>query len=97
MNSKELEDFVELIYPYFLKKLNESGTLKECIKSINASVTWIDASLESNIGSVVKVRFPYDTADINVVNKSTHELKIGDLVCLHYNIDLKNAYVAYVV
>ena len=51
----------------------------------------------SNVGQVVKIKFPYDLEDIEVVNKSISELSVGDLVCVHYYIDLKNAYVAYKV
>ena len=51
----------------------------------------------SNIGKNVKIKFPYDTEELDVINKSTSELNVGDLVCVHYYIDLKNAYVAYKV
>ena len=104
MSEKELQDFIDLLYPFFLKKLKADGLFKNCIKSTNAAVTWVDTTTEtigettqqvSNIGQVVKIKFPYDTKEISVKNKSVSELKVGDLVCVHYYIDLKNAYVAY--
>lgn len=104
MNDKELAEFVDLLYPYFIKKMKADSTFKNCIKSTNATVTWVDTSTEkvndvsvqvSNIGKKVKIKFPYDKEEIEVINKSTSELAAGNLVCVHYYIDLKNAYVAY--
>ena len=104
MNDKELTELMELLYPYFIKKMKADNTFKNCIKSSNATVTWVDTSKVtvngetqqvSNIGKKVKIKFPYDTVEIEVINKSTSELSVGNLVCVHYHIDLKNAYVAY--
>lgn len=97
MNDKDLSELMDLLYPFFIKKLKADGLLKSCLKSKNASVTWVDTALESNIGKEIKVKFPYDCEEFTVVNKSVSELNVGDLVCLHYNVDLKNAYVAYKV
>ena len=97
MNDKELAELIELLYPHFLKKMKADSTFKSCIKSTNATVTEVDTSLETNIGAEVTIKFPYDSTGITVINKSTSELAVGDLVCIHYNIDLKNAYVAYKV
>lgn len=97
MNDKELAEFVDLLYPYFIKKMKADNTFKNCIKSTNAKVTWVDTSTESNIGKKVKIKFPYDKEEIEVINKSTSELAAGNLVCVHYYVDLKNAYVAYKV
>ena len=97
MDDKELSEFIELLYPHFLKKLKADGMYKNCVKSINATVIWVNTAQSSNIGQSVKIRFPYDTTDISVINKSTSELNVGDLVCVHYYVDLKNAYVAYKV
>lgn len=95
MNDKELQDFIELLYPFFLKKLKSEDWFRTCIKSTNATVTWVES--DTNKGQMVKVTLPFDTTEINVVNKSSADLQKDDLVCLHYNIDLKNAYVAYKV
>ena len=97
MNDKEVAELVDLLYPYFLKKMKADSTFKNCIKSTNATVTGVDASLSTNVGSKVTVKFPYDNTGVSVINKSTSELAVGDLVCIHYYIDLKNAYVAYKV
>ena len=93
MNDKELAELMDLLYPYFAKKLKADSTFKNCIKSTNATVI----SENSSPGSDVDVKFPYDTTTITVKNKSTSDLVKGDLVCIHYHIDLKNAYVAYKV
>ena len=106
MNEKELSELIDLLYPHFVKKMKSDNDFKSCIKSTNATVTWVDTTTEtvnnttqrvSNKNKTVKVKFPYDTTEISVTNKSTSELNVGDLVCLHYYIDLKNAYVAYKV
>lgn len=95
MDDKTITEFVDLLYPYFVKKLKEDNLFKKCIKNVNATVTQVDTSLTTNIGSNVMIKFPYDNTEIAVVNKSNSELSVGDLVCVHYYIDLKNAYVAY--
>ena len=102
MNDKDLAELMDLLYPYFIKKLKSDNTFKNCIKSTNATVTWVEPDTAtneqvSNIGHEVRVKFPYDSTEIAVINKSTSELSVGDLVCIHYYIDLKNAYVAYKV
>ena len=97
MSEKELQELIEILYPYFLKKFESERIFKNCIKSINATVSQNNPPPESNIGQTIYVKLPYDTEEISVVNKSTSDLNAGDLVCLHYNIDLKNAYIAYKV
>ena len=97
MNDKEIAELIDLLYPHFMKKMKSDSAFKNCIKSTNATVTYVDTSLETNIGAEVSIKFPYDNTTISVINKSTSELNVGDLVCVHYHIDLKNAYVAYKV
>ena len=106
MNNKEVSEILELLYAYFSKKLKEDGAFKNCVRSGNAKVTWVDESIEtvdgvtqqvSNINKAVRIKLPYDNEDIMVINRSTSELSVGNLVCVHYYIDLKNAYVAYKV
>lgn len=106
MNDKEISELMDLLYPHFIKKLRSDNAFKNCIRSKNATVSWVDKTTEkvdgedkrvSNIGKEVKIKFPYDAAEISVLNKSVSELDVGDLVCIHYYIDLKNAYVAYKV
>ena len=97
MGDKELSELMDLLYPFFVKKMKSDATFKNCIRSVNATVSYVDTSLSTNIGAEVKIKFPYDTTEISVINKSASELAEGDLVCVHYYIDLKNAYVAYKV
>lgn len=97
MNEKEVEQFLELAYQYFLKRLKTDGILKNTLKSVNATVSWVDTSKSSNLEETVRVKFPYDSNEIEVINKSSSQLEVGDLVCLHYCIDLKNSYIAYKV
>lgn len=106
MNDKEVAELVELLYPYFVKKMKTDNTFKNCIRSTNATVSWVDTTTVkvdgatqqvSNVGQIIRIKFPYDTTEMEVINKSTAELSVGDLVCVHYYIDLKNAYVAYKV
>ena len=97
MNDKELAELIDLLYPHFVKKMKSEGTFKNCIRSSNATVVSVPDNVETNIGASVTIKFPYDMTEISVINKSTSELKNGDLVCVHYYIDLKNAYVAYKV
>ena len=65
MNDKELAEFVDLLYPYFIKKMKADSTFKNRIKSTNAKVTWVDTATEkvnnvsvqvSNIGKKVKIK-----------------------------------------
>ena len=96
MEDKDLAELLDLLYTYFVKRLNSDGILKNYIKSVNAVVTDIGEKSE-NIGENIGIKFPYDEEVIYVPNKSTTNLSEGNLVCVHYNIDLKNAYIAYKV
>ena len=93
MNDKDLAELMDLLYPYFVKKMKLDSTFKNCIRSTNATVV----SESGAPGSNVDVKFPYDKVAITIKNNSTATLTKGDLVCVHYYIDLKNAYVAYKV
>lgn len=98
MNEKDIEQFLDTIYKYVFKRLKNENFFKNNMKSINATISWIPEGVdENNIGKNVKVKFPYESSEILVPNKSTSQLSIGDVVCLHYCIDLKNSYVAYKV
>lgn len=99
MNDKNLEEFVEALYPYFLKKLEKEGMFKNCVRRKNATVSSLLKNYEdsTNIGKTVEVVFPYDTTSISVLNQTGVDLDKGDLVCLEYSIDLKNAVIVYKV
>ena len=86
MNNKQIEEFVNMLYPFFLKKLRNDGYFKNNVKMKNATVV-----SSADIGADVKVRLPYDKTSFSVRNETGKELIQGDLVCLMYWIDLKNA------
>ena len=58
MNDKELAELMDLLYPYFVKKMKADSTFKNYIKSTNATVTRVNSSLDTYIGSEVMIRFP---------------------------------------
>ena len=55
MNDKELAEFVELLYPHFVKKMKSDSNFKNCIKSTNATVTWVDTKTETVDGVTKRV------------------------------------------
>lgn len=91
MTNKEIEEFVDILYPFFLKKMRTDGYLKNIVKMKNATVVSKLAEGESNIDKEVEVIFPYDTTSFFVRNETGKTLTQGDLVCIMYWIDLKNA------
>lgn len=86
MNNKQIEEFVNILYPFFLAKMKDDGYLKNNVKMKNATVV-----KAADIEDVVEVRLPYDTTSFFVRNETGKTLKQGDLVCIMYWIDLKNA------
>ena len=71
---------------------------KVCFKRLkNATVVSELTSGDSNIGKEVKVIFPYDTISFPVRNETGVDLAKGDLICLEYSIDIKNAVAVYKV
>ena len=86
MNNKEIEEFVDTLYPFFLKKIRNDGYFKNNVKMKNAIVV-SPASVDED----VEVRLPYDTTSFFVRNETGKELTQDDLVCIMYWIDLKNA------
>ena len=86
MNNKEIQEFVDILYPFFLKKMRNDGYFKNNVKMKNATVVE-SAEPEGN----VEVRIPYDTTSFFVRNETGKALTKGDLVCIMYWIDLKNA------
>ena len=86
MNNKEIEEFVDILYPFFLKKMRKDGCFKNNVKMKNATVVK-SAGIEKD----VEVRLPYDSTSFFVRNETGKVLNQGDLVCLMYWIDLKNA------
>ena len=97
MNTKQAEELAEILYPFFLKKLQEDGLLKNNVKMKNATVVSTLAEGETNIDKNINVKFPYDVSTISVPNKTGIDLQNGDIICLMYWIDLKNAVAVYKV
>ena len=86
MTNKEIEEFVDILYPFFLKKMREDGYFKNNVKMKNATVV-----KSANMEEDVEVRLPYDTTSFFVRNETGKNLVQGDLICIMYWIDLKNA------
>lgn len=86
MTNKEIEEFVDILYPFFFKKMRNDGYFKNNVKMKNATVVG-SAGIEED----VEVRLPYDTTSFFVRNETGKELVQGDLVCVMFWIDLKNA------
>ena len=100
MNNKQIEEFVDILYPFFLKKMRNDGYFKNNVKMKNATVVSKLAEGESNINKEVEVIFPYDSTSFFVLNKTGVDLNAYnpetktnnmDTVCIMYWIDLKNA------
>ena len=83
MSEKEIQEFVDILYPHFLKRLRDDGNFKNNVKSKNATV--VSESVED--GGSVTVRLPYDTATFAVPNKTGVTLVAGNTVCLLNWID----------
>ena len=86
MNNKQIEEFVNMLYPFLLEKMKKDGYFKNNVKMKNATVVG-----SANIEEDVEVRLPYDTTSFFVRNETGKSLNQGDLVCIMYWIDLKNA------
>ena len=86
MNNKQIEEFVDILYPFFLKKMRSDGYFKNNVKMKNATVVE-----SANAEEDVRVRLPYDTTSFFVRNETGKALSQGDLVCVMYWVDLKNA------
>ena len=87
MTNKEIENFVDILYPFFLKKMKNDGCFKNNVKMKNATVVSIKAEIEED----VEVKLPYDVTSFFVRNETGKVLTQGDLVCVMYWVDLKNA------
>ena len=86
MTNKEIEEFVDILYPFFLEKMKDDGYFKNNVKMKNATIV-----KSADIDEDVEVRLPYDTTSFFVRNETGKTLNQGDLVCIMYWIDLKNA------
>lgn len=96
-NDKELNDFIDLLYSNFVKRLKQENFIKTSAQMKNAQVISVtnvavgDTGTVTNIGQNIEVRLPYDADAFVVKNKTGEELSVGDTIQLMYWIDLKNA------
>lgn len=97
MNDNDIEKFVEVLYPYIIKKIKQDGFLKNVVKSKNATVVSTLGEGGTNIDKSVDVRFAYDTTSFSVINRTGADLNQGDIVNIEYWVDLKNAVAVYKV
>lgn len=102
-NDKELNDFIDLIYSNFIKRLKQENFIKTSAQMKNAQVVGVtnvtvqDTDTVTNIGQNIEVKLPYDSTTFSVINKTGEELAIGDTVQLMHWIDLKNAVAVFKV
>lgn len=96
-SEKDLEQFIELLYPFFEKKIIADGLLKNVVRRKNATVTSSLDNGASNIGGNVDITFPYDKVTFSARNETGVNLNQGDLICIEYSVDLKNAIAVYKV
>lgn len=94
IDTNSIEELVEILYPYFLKRLESEGILKNCMRMKNATVKSIPTEA-TNVNKYVDVVLPYDTNSISALNNTGEELSVGDMVCVMYWVDLKNAVVMF--
>lgn len=90
MNEKEIEQFLDSLYPFLLNKLKNDSFFKNILKRRNATVKSVN-------GDIVNVCFLYENVSFPAINKTGETLAVGDLVCIDYWIDLKNAVAVYKV
>lgn len=95
-NEKDIEDLVEMLYPYFIKKYKEDQSFKQTPQIISAKLI----SLNGNQATVVLANEEYVAAtednkyytnSFNVPILTTEKINAGDYVYLMYWNDLKNA------
>ena len=95
MRDKELEELVQVLIPYIKRELKKDKDFKLSVKRKNATVVSELKSGASNIDGDVEVILPFDTTSFFVPNQTGKNLNKGDLVCIEYCIDLKNAIAVY--
>lgn len=97
MNENDIEQFVETLYPYIIKKIKQDSYFKNTVKSKNATVVSTLNTNDTNIDKSVEIQFVYDTTSFPVINRTGVNLQKGDIVNVEYWVDLKNAVAVYKV
>ena len=85
-NEKDIEDLVEMLYPYFIKKYKEDQSFKRTPQIISAKVV-----SKTNNQAEVKLADEIGNTTFKVPILTTEEIKVGEYVYLMYWNDLKNA------
>lgn len=98
MTNDEIKELVEVLLPYIRKELRNDSDFKTNVKRKNATVVSIKKDAGgSTVRQTIRVALPFDEVDFPVKNETGQELSVGDLVCIEYCIDLKNAVAVYKV
>nr|DAQ94560.1 MAG TPA: Protein of unknown function (DUF3888) [Caudoviricetes sp.] len=98
MNDTEVKELVELLLPYIKKEIKNDNDFKTNVKRKNATVVSVTKDgNNSTLGQSVQVKLAFDNVSFSVPNETGKELASGDLVCIEYCIDLKNAVAVYKV
>lgn len=85
-SEKDIEDLVELLYPYFIKKYKQDQSFKQTPQIIGAKLISLN-------GNQAKVKLADEVGDttFNVPIITQETLVEGDYIYLMYWNDLKNA------
>ena len=85
-SEKDIEDLVEMLYPYFIKKYKEDQSFKQTPQIVSAKLVEI-------YGSQAEVRLADEPGNVSfrVPIITQDSLNKGDYVYLMYWNDLKNA------
>ena len=87
-NEKDIEDLVEMLYPYFIKKYKEDQSFKQTPQIISAKLIALNGNqaevkLADEVGK--------ETFKVPVLTNEISDTYIGKYVYLMYWNDLKNA------
>ena len=88
MNDEQMLEFIEQLYPYFIKKYKQDNSFTQTAQMVDAKVMSISEINKNK--AVVKVN-PYDTDTIIVPIKTTDSIQEGDSVRLLFKESLKDA------
>lgn len=88
MNDEQMLEFIEQLYPYFIKKYKQDNSFTQTAQMVDAKVISISPVNKSK--AIVKVN-PYDEDTIIVPIKTTDSIQAGDSVRLLFKESLKDA------
>ena len=88
MNEKDLNELIDELIPFVIKKLKQDNTFKNTAKITQAKVISIN-------NDVATVQLPFDSNKFFAKIKTVDTIAVGDNVFLLYWGDLKNAHVVF--